>query len=204
MHLVFDMDDTLVDTDASIYQELITHTAHCPILTDELTTWRELGLTTLQLSPTLLQVNIKNVLPSGTFMLGTIPSPLTACTGALHAFLDKQVELGRIPAICTHRGFHEKGRDYTHQWIETNNLSKYFAEEHIHVINPREHGNKLTYLEKHYSDFRLVDDNPLHDIVTPHPHDPRLLVYPGIGRYAGYVNQRQVLTLQELADALAE
>ncbi|AQT28682.1 hypothetical protein YOLOSWAG_204 [Erwinia phage vB_EamM_Yoloswag] len=81
--------------------------------------------------------------------------------------LDLLRDRGYRLTICTHRGYHADGRKETLISLEHHRIRHHF--ETIHVIDPKTHNNKLTYLREQFGHdkFILVDDKPVFDSAEP-------------------------------------
>lgn len=191
--LFFDMDDTLTNTNEYLYRITLSHfnltKQHREF--DVLKECRKNGLTTLQLPSMLGEYIGKHFVGPGHFMLGVFPSPMLL--GKLDQFKDlvgvvrKQ---GGSVGVCTHRGLNDHAEAFTTSWLEDNGLLPYI--DQLYVINPKQHPNKINFLKTKSKKFKLVDDNPLHDLNTVHDHHPDILHYTGISRYDAYRKQYQV------------
>lgn len=60
--------------------------------------------------------------------------------------------------ICTHRGYNEKGYDYTEQSLRSHKIRHFFTD--LHVINPLRVPDKVAYLNQTIGEYRLLDDRP--------------------------------------------
>lgn len=199
----FDLDDTLTGTNPYLYRRAKTftklngeHDVHDVLVQSERN-----GLTTLQLPKPIGDYIFNHFLEDGNFMLSVNRSPLLE--GNLDAFIcllkTIRAKGGKV-AVCTHRGFHPKAKSYSEYWLDVNIGMKHFDE--VHVLDPKVHPDKLKYLETQSESFKLVDDNPLHDLNKVHVRDSRILHYNGISDYSGYRFQRKVKSVSDIMQLL--
>lgn len=201
-HLFFDMDDTLVQTDQYIKRKILTGLTldGATELLKVFNGWLLLNKTTLELPECLKEASFKYGLSSGEFMLNKEKSPLISNLPAFRLLLRRVTDLGIHTGIVTHRGWHEDGLKNTQAWLVEKDLHLYFDD--VIVLDAKENPSKTDYLEKHFTDFKIVDDNPLHDLGKVYPKDDRLLIYTGIGNYDAYRNQCCVDNLIQIWDAV--
>lgn len=133
------------------------------------------------------------IVREGTFMLRVEPTEIVQ-QGLLNeiAVIRRMSWNKRLDTcVCTHRGFHDKGVEYTGQWLSQNDAIHVM--DNIHAIDPSVHPNKLKFLEEVYPDheIRLLDDNPLFRTDVPHEYDERLCIVSEEGVVPGYANQNQ-------------
>lgn len=205
INLVFDMDDTLVRTNQEIYHRLGSFYSVTSGSIAKAFTLKNLqleGKTTLELPAALKEDSWNHVVSKGEFMLTAEPTRLLCEDRPWLENLIKLVrQTGGKTAICTHRGFHKKALEYTTRWLERHAVTSLF--DHIHVIDGREIPNKIEYLEKHYSHFKLVDDNPLHEIdKDPAVKDDRLLIFTETRPYRHYEKQTIVRSMFDIYQEL--
>ena len=129
----------------------------------------------------------------GTFMLRVEPSSIVQ-QGLLKevATIRKMSWNKRLDTcVCTHRGFHAKGVEYTSHWLAEQKASHVI--DAVHAIDPAVHPNKLEFLSSLYPDHdvHLLDDNPLYRTEEIHDHDPRLCIVSEEGVMPCYANQIQ-------------
>lgn len=133
------------------------------------------------------------IVREGTFMLRVEPTEIVK-QGLLSeiATIRKMSWNKRLDTcVCTHRGFHESGEEYTRIWLADQKATH--VVDNIHAIDPAKHPNKLEFLEELYPDheIRLLDDNPLFRTDVPHEYDERLIIVEEEGWIPGYMNQNQ-------------
>lgn len=207
--LACDMDDTLTRTGAYFNKHLKIHFKNNG-MTDEFK-WveeNETKLSTMQYPKEISDVINSELIESGKYMLHAEPTALA------HRNIMRHIQdyCAKFPGlielvICSHRGFHQYGDLYTRQWLETAMIGHLFTD--IHMLDSRHDPDKMVFLRQKYPncEILLVDDNPLHDINTVHPHDEDLVVYNKEHQLPGYVNQREyynVLGLIQLMNSRME
>lgn len=202
-HFFFDMDDTFTNTDRYL-KEAIRNAIikHEPQMLPLFELWLLDGKTMLQLPMKLKDYSYEYGLKDGGFMVNVEPSPLLADRSAFISFLELLKEKGISCNIVTHRGWHPKGLIFTKEWIDRQGLSKYF--DNIVILDSTTNPSKTDYLEQHYQDFIILDDNPLHNLHIEHPKDDRLLIYTGIGNYEAYQHQTKVANLAQVRDRVLD
>lgn len=189
-HIVFDMDDTLCNT-----SKFITDALEFTYLLEDkkeklakLSAYRNANVSTFLYDKELRDDTWKYVISPMDFAFKASPSSIVDRN--FEIWLNEKHDQGIGVHICTHRGFmpDNKGKVYTEHWLGSRGI--HYCFDNLFVIKSSEHPNKLTYLEEALGtkDFLLVDDNPLHDPEKVHPHDPRLIIYTGINKLPGYVN----------------
>lgn len=105
------------------------------------------------------------MLSDASFMLHVPLRPFVANT------LDLLRARGHVVHVCTHRGYTDKGLQYTVKSLEKNNLQGLISR--LHVIDPYKISDKLEYLNKAFghNNFILVDDKPIFDKAKPLPNN---------------------------------
>lgn len=105
------------------------------------------------------------MLNNAEFMLHVPLRPFVANT------LDLVRALGYRLHVCTHRGYHLAGREFTETSLADNGLDS--LTESLHVIDPKVHNDKLIYLRNYFGHdrFILVDDKPIFDSSKPLPQN---------------------------------
>lgn len=203
-HIVFDMDDTLCNT-----SKFITDALEFAYLyednTDKLNKlmhYRSKEISTFLYDKELRDDTWKYAISPLEFAFKAEPSKIVG--RQFEIWLNEKRSQGIGVHICTHRGFmpDNKGTLYTEHWLGSRGIDYCF--DNLFVIKSSEHPNKLSYLEEALGtkDFLLVDDNPLHDPEKEHPHDPRLIIYTGINKLPGYVNNLNTINPLHEADKL--
>lgn len=146
--IVIDLDDTAFATYPYFDQELKRRGVDC----------QGHYLTAANGGPHFLEM-----LAAAEFMLHVPLRPFVANT------LDLLRASGRCVHVCTHRGYSDKGHEYTVKSLEQNNLNGLIGR--LHVINPYEIADKLEYLHQVFGhdNFILVDDKPIFDQSRPLP-----------------------------------
>lgn len=139
--VVFDLDDTLVET-RSWFNDFITMLGY-PIPKTDSYHLDKHGIP---------EHVIQFALNEGAFMAHAKPVPF------LQSTLSYLKAAGIQIAFCTHRGYHHKAADYTEAWFHINHLLGYM--DNIHIIDALEYPCKLEYLDQHFDDYVLVDDHP--------------------------------------------
>lgn len=144
----------------------------------------------------------EHILDKGDYMLNVNPIHDVINfigTNVAQAVKEKRVTLGLI----THRGFHAEAEERTMDWLDRQKIS--YLYEHIHVLDYREHPDKIAFLKKLYGeDFYLVDDNPIvSDSIIPH-HKQLIIYTNGRKHLPRYSNQVRVGTAGELNAHLTE
>lgn len=187
-HVVFDMDDVLCNTSEFILKQLFNHYR----LNNDQVKLSKLGEYIVKnVSPFLFSEEFRDdiwnfAVKDGFFALYANPSPIF--NNELLDFFESSSQNGIRLHICTHRGYMEKdkGSDYTCHWLKTLGIIEYF--DNIFVIKSKDHPNKLTFLDEELGteNYRLVDDNPLHDVNKLHPKNEKLIIYNGINILPGY------------------
>lgn len=133
------------------------------------------------------------IVREGTFMLRVEPSKIVQ-----QGLLNEVATIRRMnwnkrldTCVCTHRGFHESGAEYTRIWLADQKANHVI--DKIHAIDPALHPNKLEYLSSLYPDHdvHLLDDNPLYHTDGIHDPDPRLCIVSEEGEMPCYANQIQ-------------
>ena len=140
--VVFDLDDTLVET-RQWFHGFLTILGY-PIPNTDSYKLEEHGIP---------EHVIQFALSEASFMLQG------KAVNFIHSTLAHLRAAGYVVAVCTHRAYHSKGEDFTNVWLHVNHLRD-IDEQDIHVIDPAKHPCKLAYLDRLYSDYVLVDDNP--------------------------------------------
>lgn len=182
---VFDMDDTLVNTNGYILNKLRNHliktkdTKYLEIVDETI----KYGKSSLLFENELRDLVFKVCIEDGGFSLLASPSKLV--NNDLLAFFKRATDIGKHIHICTHRGFLKNGKYNTDSWLHAYHLDGYITD--VHVLNSAEHPDKTKFLSKHYGDnYLLVDDNPLHNPGEHHQANRNLVVYTGINQLDAY------------------
>lgn len=158
-YLIFDVDDTLVNTELAIAN--IIHQQfgfQCPLNT--------------YLNPGNTNNHHAQVLAEAKFMVDT---PLEEGTAELFALLPTLKEAGYKLAICTHRGYHAEGEKHTIAMLERYQVRDYFDD--IIILDFNQHPDKVAFLEAYLDEnetFTLFDDRPRFD--QTHPVDVNVVV----------------------------
>lgn len=178
--LAFDMDDTLVKTGEYLHRFVYNWFAQLKRqdYMKELADLREKGISTMNYPIHLKEVIDEKCVGNGLFMLHSGPSQLgqERSIHMLRRFLREYP--GIIdPVICTHRGFHENGEQFTRTWLDSMGMGDIFNV--VHCIDPAEHKDKITYLIGQYPEHEivLVDDNPLGKHDQEHDFRKEILLY---------------------------
>lgn len=191
--LALDMDDTIADTNGFIYNWLINHYQESDRidLAEEVEANALAGNTTLSLGEPHRTTVATKIMPSGRFMAHSGLTEITrkGLFSYLRDFIKKNDHLSITVVVCTHRGFHKKGEEYTEEWLRENTW--YDPVSKIHCIDPAQHRDKVKYMTEMYPDHKVIilDDNPmghLHEVI---PEMKELIVYNQIADYPAYVNQ---------------
>lgn len=205
--LAFDMDDTLVRTGDYLHFNLrhLLKMESRPDLIAEIDELREKGYSTMNYPLHLKELIDKHFVGTGQFMLDAQPSELCSLKD-ISSLRDLLQEFQGIiiPLICTHRGFHEYGDQYTRVWIERRGLSTLFG--NVHCIDPQEHKDKIVYLKSLYPDDEivLVDDNPLgrHDGV--HEFRKEILLYEEENPLTAYGEMKKIKSMNCVIEHVSE
>lgn len=93
--------------------------------------------------------------------------------------------------ICTHRGDNTSAWMSTYNWLNKREMVETNMIDMIHSISHIEQKDKVAYLKAMYpgKPILLVDDNPLGSTSTIHDRCKEVLIYDGIDKFDGYVNQ---------------
>lgn len=187
-HVVFDMDDVLCNTSAYILERLKSiykikgelEKLACVI------SHEQASLSTFYFDKDIRDDIWNYVVADGRFALSAFPTPMVNRSFIDMLELAERKGIGRH--ICTHRGYMKdnKGLTYTEFWLNYYGVREYF--DNIFVIRSAEHPDKLAFLDEALDteDYRLVDDNPLHDIDKDHPQNDKLIIYDEINLLNGY------------------
>lgn len=138
--VVFDLDDTLVET-RSWFHEFLTVLGY-PIPQTDSYHLEKHGIP---------EHVIQFALNEASFMLHAKPVPF------IPTMLRFLRAAGYGVAFCTHRGYHHNAKQYTFDWFQNNHLRGY---NDVHIIDALEYPCKLEYLDQIYEDYVLVDDHP--------------------------------------------
>lgn len=190
--LAFDMDGTLTLT-AKLLREEGKREFVKRQMWDAVKHCRDNPEGTTLLWPQYMRDVTDEIVREGTFMLRVEPTEIVQ-QGLLHeiATIRRMNWNKRLDTcVCTHRGFHESGEEYTRIWLADQKVNHVIDD--VHAIDPAEHPNKLEYLSALYPDheIRLLDDNPLFRTDVPHEYDERLCIVSEEGVMPGYANQQQ-------------
>lgn len=197
-YLCLDMDDTLVRTRNYIEYNALFDTTNRPWILKELgfTSPQEFFLylqsldSTIKAPKQIADYIYNTVVSKNIFMLEALPTRLF---NSLFMIPNEQLKHLKI-VICTHRGFTEKGLEYTKKWLTKWNTNKINIAD-IHCIKSKEVPNKIEFLRDLYGprNFRLIDDNPLYieDNVAPNK-EPEILLYNEHNKFKGYDNQSKL------------
>lgn len=70
--------------------------------------------------------------------------------------------IGVIPSICTHRGYHKRGKEFTYDFLDALGISNFLGE--VILLDPGEYPNKLEFIQSKMNlkdgEFIIVDDKP--------------------------------------------
>lgn len=199
--LALDMDDTVADTNNYIADWLINYYEESGLehLADQVRDLQYEGKTTMQLTGGHREVVSTLIMPSGRFMVDSKPSEIVrkGLFSYLRDFIKDNEHIEITVVVCTHRGFHKKGEEYTDRWLEDNTW--YYPVTKLHVIDPAEHLDKIKYLKEQYPEHQVIifDDNPMGKPTEVLPYHPELIVYTEIAEYPEYAAQTKVKTLDE-------
>ncbi len=138
--IFFDMDDTLCNTRSWMekFASILGYTKFTPDL---------YHIERQDVPPHIIEF----ALSEARFMLDAEPIDIMIPT--LHLLKCR----GHALHICTHRGYHDKGIEYTDRWLTDRLVREFFTD--IHCIDGKEHPCKLKYLDTVSSNYKLVDDN---------------------------------------------
>lgn len=180
MILVFDMDDTLVQT----------HDLMCTLLKRKGIPTTEHYLTNENTSGKLQEIldNPETYMADVDFYDGVLET------------LDYLVaHQGHRIAICTHRGFHAQGRTLTQDFLDSHDVPY----QNLFVLDPNTHPCKMAFLDAVYGEgqYVLIDDRPnftnvykpipnliLHDKPwNTHIEAPRILKFEDLPNLLSYV-----------------
>ena len=195
-----DMDDTVVDTYGYILPAIRKHLREKNMLeelkyVDEMT---KEGKTSMMFKKEISNIIFKEIVEPGHFMLDADPSLLVQqgyfdALGALQMHFSYLVK----SVVCTHRGFNKNGGKLTNEWLIKNQGSDVFDE--IHCIDPKEHPDKIKYLQSIYPDYEilLLDDNPFGNTTEVREPCKEVVIYDAINKFDCYSNQNKFTTLDE-------
>lgn len=144
MNLVFDMDDTLVETYkimSAVLTKLGVDVTHGQYFTPDNTDGK---IHILLESPDLYMVN-----------------PVIA-EGAVETLSWLQHDRGHTLSICTHRGFHKEGRKLTQDFVERELGSEGIEFNNMFVLDPAKYPCKFGFLDAVYGsgNYIIIDDRP--------------------------------------------
>lgn len=200
--IAFDKDDTLVNTGAYINENIKLFFAKNNMY-DELEKVIEIEQYTSTLNyPTEIKSHVnREIIGPGHFMLHAKPTPIGTRAIMRHFQDFKALYPEHISyVICTHRGYHEEGLNYTNRWLKTAMIDHVF--DHVHVLDPAKNPDKVAYLKGCYPDTEilLLDDNPLGDHHTVHPKMKELVIYNRLNRFPAYQNQYEYKGVGDLLE----
>lgn len=197
--LAFDMDDTFTNTRREIIRGMFNKLTLHKLKTELDYVLENKDITPLLWTKVMCNSVFEHVVQYGEFMKTATPSPLMemGLVDLLNKLLSHNWGPYLTSVVCTHRGFHEDGFGHTDEWLKHHNADGVIQD--IHVLNPKDHPNKLNFLRKQYPEHEilLLDDNPFHDPHTVHPYSDEVLIYEGIHSLPGYVNQDKFTTLED-------
>ncbi|UOX39511.1 putative acetyltransferase [Aeromonas phage ZPAH34] len=200
--IAFDKDDTLVNTGAYINEQIKLFFAKNN-MAEELEQVSELEhyTSTLNYPPNIKSHIDREIVGPGHFMLYAKPTPI-GTRASMRFFQDfKRLYPDHVEyVVCTHRGYHKEGLNYTQRWLKTTMIDYLFDD--IHVLDPAKNPNKITFLKEKYPDkeILLLDDNPLGDHHTVHPEMKELVIYNRLNRFPAYQNQYEYKGISDLLE----
>lgn len=183
---IFDMDDCLTKTQSYIHKRMLDYFVKEGMV-EQLTEYKNLikkDIKSLDFPKYYSDLIWKEVISDSTYMLNVKPTRLY--THFFNECLDEEV------AICTHRGWNERGEELTKLWFELNNCKANIVD--FHVIKSKEHPNKIEYLDSIYGDrnYILFDDNPLYDRSIIHPYNDKVRIFDEENKFKAYSNQKRI------------
>ncbi|WNV45985.1 HAD-like protein/GNAT family N-acetyltransferase [Aeromonas phage AerS_266] len=200
--IAFDKDDTLVNTGAYINENIKQFFAKNNML-EELEKVIELEQHTSTLNyPLEIKLHVdREIIRPGHFMLHARPTPI-GTRSSMRFFQDFKEKYPEHVSyvICTHRGYHKEGLNYTKRWLKTAMIEHLF--DRIHVLDPAKHPDKIVYLKEHHpnTEILLLDDNPLGDHHTVHPTMKELVIYNRLNRFPAYRYQYEYKGIGDLLE----
>lgn len=164
-HLILDLDSTIADTPGWVRNAALNSYGR-----DD---HRTKALFRMGVRNVAVQTNEEingyawNLLSNGAFMVeADLAMPFASYYAKFLQLIKDIVAEGHQLDICTHRGWHVRGRQYSESWLEATGIKKYVTD--LHCIRSKEHPNKLTFLHSLYGDdFLLVDDDPFNQGNVP-------------------------------------
>lgn len=206
--LAFDKDDTLTATGQYILNGLHTYADannHAGIKRY----LEKYGNLSTMLHPQWLKdITWNEIIKPGTYMLEADATALVYRDRLLERVVDLRDNVLPVGAldivVCSHRGFHKLGLRFTETWLDDRNMLDSF--DAIHMLDSKDHPNKVEFLKKEYPGAKilLLDDNPLHDFVTPHPKMDELVVVDVEHSLPGYMNQTKYQNPKQILDMVVK